>query len=210
MPRRRKRRPDGPRREPAPLSPRRDDGDLAEFTAPTPDIPPADGPQRARASDRPRFIAYCSVLREPFAVVFKPVGANWHLFEAQPLRGTPRAKSDAPPASEKKIRLRGNIFRTREYPGCPYCQAESVICCPTCTSYICTGAAKVTNDNKTYCPVCDVRLVISAGGLSDAMGNVAPPSHLELPGLAQRQLADQSERGIKTARSIGEVPPSQH
>jgi hypothetical protein len=139
----------------------------------------AAGPQRARASDRIPVAARCSVLGDAFAIVFRPrrgEGKRWFACDTYALAAA-AIKSGDPLPPPRRIRLIGEILLDAGYPGCPYCGGGSFLLCSTCRGYVCTGAAKVTGDDLTYCPSCDCRIRVGkGGGLRNAEAMTAPPA----------------------------------
>jgi hypothetical protein len=159
------------------------------------------GPQRARAGDRIPVAARCSVLGDAFAIVFRPgrgEGKRWLACDTYALTATP-ADAGNPPPPPRRIRLIGEILLDGGYPGCPYCRGNSFLLCSTCRGYVCTGAAKVTGDDLTYCPTCDSRIRVGkGGGLRDAEAMTAPPAS---GGRSREQITDSGRVSLPSATS---------
>jgi hypothetical protein len=155
----------------------REDASLARGTAQT------SGRQRAKASDRIPVAARCSVLGDAFAIVFRPgrgTGKRWFACDTYPLVAAAAETVDPPQPPPRRIRLIGEIILDGGYPGCPHCAGHSFLLCSLCRGYVCTGAAKVTGDDLTYCPTCDYFIRIGQGqGLRDAEATTAPPAKVD-------------------------------
>ncbi len=87
----------------------------------------------------------CSYNKKPFGVRIQRMndGDWWRTwaFELQ--------EATASREGYGNTQVHGNLYCTKEYPGCPYCEADSFVRCGSCGNYSCWH-----NEETVVCPWC--------------------------------------------------------